>query len=85
MLGYICKYAPIEVFRSMGVEMKRIEPRPFLYLLVHEAQQLQELLRADEQMHAHHHVEMADQLSRGLSWVLRLSSWPLSPCARSMR
>lgn len=25
MLGYICKYAPIEVFRSMGVEMKRIE------------------------------------------------------------
>lgn len=26
MLGYICKYAPIEVFRSMGVEMKRIEP-----------------------------------------------------------
>ncbi len=26
MLGYICKYAPIEVFESMGVEMKRIEP-----------------------------------------------------------
>lgn len=26
MLGYICKYAPIEVFRSMGVEMKCIEP-----------------------------------------------------------
>ena len=26
MLGYICKYAPIEVFQSMGVEMKRIEP-----------------------------------------------------------
>ena len=26
MLGYICKYAPIEVFASMGVEMKRIEP-----------------------------------------------------------
>ena len=26
MLGYICKYAPIEVFEAMGVEMKRIEP-----------------------------------------------------------
>ncbi len=27
MLGYICKYAPIEIFQSMGVEMKRIEPQ----------------------------------------------------------
>ena len=27
MLGYICKYAPIEVFESMGVEMKRIDPQ----------------------------------------------------------
>lgn len=26
MLGYICKYAPIEIFMSMGVEMRRIEP-----------------------------------------------------------
>ncbi len=26
MLGYICKYAPVEVFESMGVQMKRIEP-----------------------------------------------------------
>ncbi len=26
MLGYICKYAPVEIFESMGVEMKRIEP-----------------------------------------------------------
>ena len=26
MLGYICKYAPIEIFQSMGVEIKRIEP-----------------------------------------------------------
>ena len=26
MLGYICKYAPVEVFESMGVAMKRIEP-----------------------------------------------------------
>ncbi len=26
MLGYICKYAPIEVFEAMGVEIKRIEP-----------------------------------------------------------
>lgn len=26
MLGYICKYAPVEVFTSMGVEMTRIEP-----------------------------------------------------------
>ena len=26
MLGYICKYAPVEVFESMGVEMERIEP-----------------------------------------------------------
>ena len=27
MLGYICKYAPIEVFESMGVKMKRIDPQ----------------------------------------------------------
>ena len=26
MIGYICKYTPIEVFESMGLEMKRIEP-----------------------------------------------------------
>ncbi|MGI6008065.1 MAG: acyl-CoA dehydratase activase [Ruminococcus sp.] len=26
MLGYVCKYTPIEIFESMGVEMKRIEP-----------------------------------------------------------
>ena len=26
MLGYICKYAPIEIFESMGVQMHRIEP-----------------------------------------------------------
>ena len=26
MLGYICKYAPIEVFESMGVLTERIEP-----------------------------------------------------------
>lgn len=26
MLGYICKYAPVEVFESMGVQMQRIEP-----------------------------------------------------------
>ena len=26
MLGYICKYVPVEIFESMGVEMKRIEP-----------------------------------------------------------
>ncbi len=26
MLGYICKYAPVEVFASMGVQMERIEP-----------------------------------------------------------
>lgn len=25
MLGYICKYAPVEIFESMGVEMSRIE------------------------------------------------------------
>lgn len=26
MLGYICKYTPIEIFESMGVEIQRIEP-----------------------------------------------------------
>ena len=26
MLGYICKYAPVEVFESMGVQVERIEP-----------------------------------------------------------
>ena len=27
MLGYICKYAPIEILESMGAVMKRIEPQ----------------------------------------------------------
>ena len=26
MLGYICKYAPVEIFQSMGAETERIEP-----------------------------------------------------------
>jgi predicted CoA-substrate-specific enzyme activase len=26
MLGYVCKYTPIEIFESMGVTMRRIEP-----------------------------------------------------------
>ena len=26
MLGYVCKYTPIEIFESMGVQMERIEP-----------------------------------------------------------
>ena len=26
MIGYICKYAPIEVLESMGAKMERIEP-----------------------------------------------------------
>ena len=26
MLGYICKYAPVEIFEAMGIETKRIEP-----------------------------------------------------------
>lgn len=26
MLGYVCKYTPIEVFEAMGVEIQRIEP-----------------------------------------------------------
>lgn len=26
MLGYICKYAPVEIFQAMGTEMERIEP-----------------------------------------------------------
>ena len=26
MLGYICKYAPVEIFESMGTKMRRIEP-----------------------------------------------------------
>ena len=27
MLGYICKYAPVEVFEAMGEEIRRIEPQ----------------------------------------------------------
>lgn len=27
MLGYVCKYTPIEIFESLGIETKRIEPR----------------------------------------------------------
>lgn len=26
MLGYVCKYTPIEIFESMGVTIRRIEP-----------------------------------------------------------
>ena len=26
MLGYVCKYAPVEIFEYMGAEMCRIEP-----------------------------------------------------------
>ena len=26
MLGYICKYAPVEIFQSMGAKTERIEP-----------------------------------------------------------
>jgi predicted CoA-substrate-specific enzyme activase len=26
MLGYVCKYTPVEIFESLGVETKRIEP-----------------------------------------------------------
>lgn len=26
MLGYICKYTPVEIFEAMGIETKRIEP-----------------------------------------------------------
>lgn len=27
MLGYICKYAPVEVFAAMGEPVQRIEPQ----------------------------------------------------------
>ena len=27
MIGYICKYTPVEIFQSLGVEIKRIEPK----------------------------------------------------------
>ena len=27
MLGYICKYTPVELFESMGVAMERLEPQ----------------------------------------------------------
>ena len=27
MLGYICKYAPVEVFEAMGEKVQRIEPQ----------------------------------------------------------
>ncbi len=27
MIGYFCKYAPIEIFEAMGVDMQRIEPK----------------------------------------------------------
>ena len=26
MIGYICKYAPVEILECMGTEVKRIEP-----------------------------------------------------------
>ena len=39
MLGYICKYAPVEVFESMGIRMEKIEP------------QVADFNQADEKMH----------------------------------
>ena len=26
MIGYVCKYTPVEVFEAMGVEIRRIQP-----------------------------------------------------------
>ena len=26
MIGYVCKYTPVEVFEAMGVEIGRIQP-----------------------------------------------------------
>lgn len=40
MLGYVCKYTPVELLESMGVEMKRIEPS------------VTEFTQADTLMHA---------------------------------
>lgn len=39
MLGYVCKYTPVEIFLSMGVEMKRLEP------------EVTNFTQADTQMH----------------------------------
>ena len=38
----------------------------------HKTHQIQEFLRTDQQMHAHHHIQMADQLSRIIILALKL-------------
>ena len=45
MLGYICKYTPVEIFEAMGIETKRIEP---------EVTQL----RAGRSAHASQHLQL---------------------------
>ena len=42
------------------------------YILVHETDQFQKLLRTHQQVCAHHHIQMADHLSRIVTLALKL-------------
>ena len=44
-------------------------------ILDHEPDQIQKFLSADEQMHSHHHIKMADELSRIISLTLELKEF----------
>ena len=53
-------------------DLLSVEFRIVLYILYHEPDQVKELLRSDEQMHPHHHIEMADELTRIIPLTLEL-------------
>ena len=53
-------------------DLLAVKLRIVLYILYHKANQIKELLRPDEQMHSHHHIKMADELSRIIPLALQL-------------
>ena len=70
----------IKIFtKALLIEGKQVHPENLLSLklrigldiLYHKADQIQEILRADQKVHTHHHIEMADQLSRIIVFALK--------------
>ena len=48
-----------------------VKLRIVLDILYHKTDQVQKFLRADQQMHSHHHIQMADQFSRIVPFTLK--------------
>ena len=44
-------------------------------ILDHKSDQIQKFLSANEKMHAHHHIKMADQFSGIVSFTLKLKEF----------